>query len=70
MGSWLLEKWIHHVCRRVFVIFIVDFKVKINKICIQSDSNVVIDLILVTQKATGQYTDILGGTVVPIIEDL
>jgi hypothetical protein len=33
----------------------------------QSDSNVVIDLILVTQKATSQFTDILGRTVVPIM---
>jgi hypothetical protein len=57
MGSWLLEKWIHHVCRRVFVIFIVDFKVKINKICIQLDTNVFIDLILATQKSTCQFTN-------------
>jgi hypothetical protein len=71
MGSWLLEKWIHHVCRRVFLIFFVDFKVKINERCIQLDSNVIIDLILVTLKARGQFTDTLGGgTVIPIIEDL
>jgi hypothetical protein len=37
---------------------------------LQLDSNVVIDLILATQKVTGQFTDILGGTVIPIIEDL
>jgi hypothetical protein len=45
-------------------------EMKIYKICMQSDSNVVIDLILVTQKATSQFTDTLGGTVIPIIEDL
>jgi hypothetical protein len=57
MGSWLLEKWIHHVCRRVFVIFFVYFKVKINKRYIQLDTNVFIDLILATQEATCQFTD-------------
>jgi hypothetical protein len=55
----------YHVCRRVFVTFFVEFKVKINKICIQLDSNVVIDLILVTQKATGQFTDTLGELLFP-----
>jgi hypothetical protein len=38
----------HGIFRRVFLIFFVDFKVKINKRCIQLDSNVIIDLILVT----------------------
>ena len=65
MGSWLLEKWIHHVFRRVFVIFFVYFKVKINKRYIRLDTNVFIDLILATQKATCQFTDTLGGTVDP-----
>jgi hypothetical protein len=39
--------------------------VKINKRYIQLDTNVFIDLILVTQKATCQFTDILGELVSP-----
>jgi hypothetical protein len=55
--------------KSIFNLF-VDFKVKINKRCIPLDSNVVIDLILVTQKATGQFTDTLVATVIPINGDV
>ena len=41
---------------------------KINKICIQLDSNVVIDLILVTQKAAGQFPDTLGELLSPSLK--
>jgi hypothetical protein len=63
----ILVKWEVDYWKSEFITFVeeyfksifVNFKVKINKRCIQLDTNVFIDLILVTQKATCQFTDMI-----------